>query len=198
MQIFVLCRRVCFPFPRRHTHSLTMLAMQLTHITSVYSRMHLCLAVTQACPCSGVASPKIWGVKMFDFRPIILFCLEKRLSKHKMTVFSKNLGYAYAVVCNVLSAVHYNTRCYGESRCIELNAYVGLWQLFGQVVVDTLEQSATLPSTSYQQKFTNAAASDRRDECRRVVNGPHFEARTRSTYVFEVRFRPEGRIYRVG
>jgi len=135
---------------------------------------------------------------MFDFRPIILFCLEKRLSKHKMTVFSKNLGYAYAVVCNVLSAVHYNTRCYGESRCIELNAYVGLWQLFGQVVVDTLEQSATLPSTSYQQKFTNAAASDRRDECRRVVNGPHFEARTRSTYVFEVRFRPEGRIYRVG
>jgi len=29
---------------------------------------------------------------MFDFRRITLFCLEKRLSKHKMTLFSKNLG----------------------------------------------------------------------------------------------------------
>jgi len=44
---------------------------------------------------SGVASPKIWGaknlgwVKMFDFGRITLFCLEKRLSKHKITIFSK-------------------------------------------------------------------------------------------------------------
>ena len=30
--------------------------------------------------------------KMFDFRRITLFCLEKCLSKHKMTIFSKNLG----------------------------------------------------------------------------------------------------------
>jgi len=29
---------------------------------------------------------------MFDFRRIRLFCLEKRLSKNKMTIFSKNLG----------------------------------------------------------------------------------------------------------
>jgi len=29
---------------------------------------------------------------MFDFRRITLFCLEKRLSKHKMTVCPKNLG----------------------------------------------------------------------------------------------------------
>jgi len=29
---------------------------------------------------------------MFDFRRITLFCSEKRLSKHKMTIFSKNLG----------------------------------------------------------------------------------------------------------
>jgi len=29
---------------------------------------------------------------MFDFRRITLFCLEKRLSKHKMTIFSKNVG----------------------------------------------------------------------------------------------------------
>jgi len=41
---------------------------------------------------SGVASPEIWGGKMFDFRRIKLFCLEKRLSKHKMTMFSKNFG----------------------------------------------------------------------------------------------------------
>jgi len=30
------------------------------------------------------------GAKMFDFRRITLFCLEKRLSKHKTTIFSKN------------------------------------------------------------------------------------------------------------
>ena len=35
---------------------------------------------------------KIWGAKMFDFRRVTLFCLEKRLSKHKMTIFSKNWG----------------------------------------------------------------------------------------------------------
>jgi len=45
----------------------------------------------------AVTSPKIWGVKklggkMFDFKRITPFCLEKRLSKHKMTMFSKNLG----------------------------------------------------------------------------------------------------------
>ena len=32
------------------------------------------------------------GGKMFDFRQITLFYLEKRLSKHKMTIVSKNLG----------------------------------------------------------------------------------------------------------
>jgi len=49
---------------------------------------------------------------MFDFRQITLFSLEKRLSKHKMTIFSKNLvgnvpfvlplGYAYAKLYNHL------------------------------------------------------------------------------------------------
>jgi len=29
---------------------------------------------------------------MFDFNRITLFYLEKRLSKHKMTIFSKHLG----------------------------------------------------------------------------------------------------------
>jgi len=46
---------------------------------------------------SGVASPKIGGSKMFDFTRITLFCLEKRSSKHKMTVFSKNSGGAMAL-----------------------------------------------------------------------------------------------------
>ena len=32
------------------------------------------------------------GGTMFDFRRITLFCLEKRLSKDKMTIFSKNFG----------------------------------------------------------------------------------------------------------
>jgi len=44
----------------------------------------------------GVAIPKFWGGKnfgggkIFDFKRITLYCLEKRLSKHKMTMFSKN------------------------------------------------------------------------------------------------------------
>jgi len=39
------------------------------------------------------SQPKnLGGAKMFDFRRITLFCLEKRLSKQKMTIFSKNVG----------------------------------------------------------------------------------------------------------
>jgi len=47
----------------------------------------------------------LWGSKMFDFRRLTLFCSEKRLSMHKMTIFSKHFaggmaplpppGYAY-------------------------------------------------------------------------------------------------------
>jgi len=45
---------------------------------------------------SGVARPEIWGgAKMFDFRQITLFSLEKRLSKHKMTAVSKNFWGAW-------------------------------------------------------------------------------------------------------
>jgi len=29
---------------------------------------------------------------MFDFRGITLFCLDKRLSNHKMAIFSKHFG----------------------------------------------------------------------------------------------------------
>jgi len=32
------------------------------------------------------------GGKLFTFRRITLFCLEKHLSKQKMTIFSKHLG----------------------------------------------------------------------------------------------------------
>jgi len=48
---------------------------------------------------------KIWMGKMYDVKRITLFCLEKRLSRNKMIIFSKNLGdhgpfappgYAYA------------------------------------------------------------------------------------------------------
>jgi len=48
---------------------------------------------------SGVASPKFWGDKkfffwgkMFDFSRMTVFCFGYRLSKHKMTRYSKNLG----------------------------------------------------------------------------------------------------------
>jgi len=35
---------------------------------------------------------------MLDFRRITLFCLEKRVSRHKMTIFSKTLGKAMAAL----------------------------------------------------------------------------------------------------
>jgi len=47
---------------------------------------------------SSVAEQKFGGVKrfegakMFDFRRKTLFCLGYRLSKHKMTIYSKHLG----------------------------------------------------------------------------------------------------------
>jgi len=53
--------------------------------------------------------------KMFNFRRITLFCLEKRLSKHKMIIFSKNLGrqgpfgtpgYAYALALTRKFSAH--------------------------------------------------------------------------------------------
>jgi len=56
------------------------------------------LYITVAVGPSGVACPKVWGGKMFDFRRITLFCLEKRLLKHKMTMFSKNFGGAWPLL----------------------------------------------------------------------------------------------------
>jgi len=46
-----------------------------------------------AYPAQKFGRPKNFGgAKLSDFRRIPLFCLLKRLSKHKMTIFSKNLG----------------------------------------------------------------------------------------------------------
>jgi len=58
---------------------------------------------------------------MCDFKRITLFCLENRLSKHKMTIFSKNLrggmaplphpGYAYGAASsnkNFIKSKHYH------------------------------------------------------------------------------------------
>jgi len=50
------------------------------------------------CVSSGVASPKVLGAKMFEFRRITLFCLEKCLSKHKTTTCSRNFVGAMAPV----------------------------------------------------------------------------------------------------
>jgi len=48
--------------------------------------------------------PKIvGGAKMCDFRRITLYCLENRLSKHKMTIFSKTLGETMAPLAPTLA-----------------------------------------------------------------------------------------------
>jgi len=53
------------------------------------------------------------GAKIVDFRRIALFCLEKRLSKLKMTIFSENFGghgppgYAFVTGINLL-------RCFSQ------------------------------------------------------------------------------------
>ena len=45
---------------------------------------------------------------MFDFRRITLFCLEKRLSKHKMTIFSKDLRGPMAPLATPMIAIALN------------------------------------------------------------------------------------------
>ena len=61
---------------------------------------HFYVGTTPFCgmdQCSSAASPKFWGIqklewaKFFYFRLTTVFCLEYRLSKHKMTRYSKNL-----------------------------------------------------------------------------------------------------------
>jgi len=59
---------------------------------------------------------------MFDFRRITLFCLEKCLSKHKMTVFSENLGVAM---------VPLDPRGYAYGTCNIARTFQRLTQWFG-------------------------------------------------------------------
>jgi len=76
-------------------------AKETLHLQPDMDRRELNLSI------SGVASPKFWGAKVHNFRRITLFCLERRLSEHKMTIFSKTFwgawplwllsGYAYTI-----------------------------------------------------------------------------------------------------
>jgi len=69
--------------------------------------MKKCINSIRQCILSVLGSVycQYWAVytKMFNFRRITLFCLEKRLSKHKMTLFGgawplwPPSGYAYAL-----------------------------------------------------------------------------------------------------
>ena len=75
---------------------------QLSALTQKYSSL----------PTQCRSQPKIWGgiwgAKMYDFRQITLFCLEKRLSKHKMTIFSKHFWEAWPL-CPPPGYVHVPT-----------------------------------------------------------------------------------------
>jgi len=42
--------------------------------------------------CSGVASPKFFLGKYFDFKRVTVFCLGHRLSKYKSTRYARNSG----------------------------------------------------------------------------------------------------------
>jgi len=57
----------------------------------IYSQADVTIRKSVICDCCGVASPEIGGGKMFDFWRKTLFHLEKRLSKHTMTIFTKKL-----------------------------------------------------------------------------------------------------------
>jgi len=57
---------------------------------------------------------------MFDFRRITLFCLEKCLSKLKMTICSENLEGAVAP----LASPGYAYGCEGKRRLIRVDAAV--------------------------------------------------------------------------
>jgi len=77
-------------------------AVRLYNVSQYYIVQCQGLARVKSVLCNVVASPKIWegpknlgGAKMLDFRRITLFCLEKRLSKHKITTFSKNFGWCH-------------------------------------------------------------------------------------------------------
>ena len=67
-----------------------------SHTNSAVSRQVCFHALQVYVHAQWRSQPKIWGGKIFDFKWLTLFCLEKRLWKHKMTIFSKNLAGAIA------------------------------------------------------------------------------------------------------
>ena len=83
------------------------IAWKTTSITQLYQHVlqvadHVAssaLAGTDSDWAQWRSQPKNWGTKMFDFRRIALFCLEKRLSRHKMTKFSNSFFGGMAPLC---------------------------------------------------------------------------------------------------
>ena len=82
---------------------------------------------------SAVTSLKFLGAKMLNFRQITLFCLGYHLSKHKMTIYAKNLGgmaprttpgYAYDLSTRVRNVV-------SKHGCDAVSE--SSWRLFGWV-----------------------------------------------------------------
>jgi len=73
------------------------------------SECHVCLN-------SGVASPEIfwgtiiWGPNFFFFRRTTLFCLEKRFSKHKITLFLKTFAEHGPFGCPLATPMPLNKR----------------------------------------------------------------------------------------
>jgi len=85
----------------------------------LYFQEALVLYILYLITCSGKqwrSQPKnLGGPKCMILGEIILFCLDKRLSKHKMTIFSKSLGgndpfappgYAYGAKLSLHAAEH--------------------------------------------------------------------------------------------
>jgi len=83
------CQANCFS----ETETKTATKMQLALIS--LDSLSLSNALQWRSQPKNLVGAKKFGVgKMLDFRRITLFFLEKRLSKHKMTIFSENFGWA--------------------------------------------------------------------------------------------------------
>jgi len=88
---------------------------------------------------------KFGGAKMFDFWRITLVCLEKRLSKHKMTIFSKHFWGAWSLWPPWLTA-----KAYGRGK--RGTSYPGpVGTAAQEVIVRTLSFSVT------KSKITNVS-----------------------------------------
>jgi len=95
---------------------------------------------------------------MFDFRRKTLFCLEKRLSKHKMTMFSKNLGghgpfgpslvtpMCHSYLFSGSELVLQQVNCASESKFL-IKKKVAITWVCTQLTVDTkcLDKTISLP-----------------------------------------------------